>query len=144
MGRNWLHVWVPVENESQRIQGSTFRQNKIFKSFKPFIRRLFLRHSTLRSDRSKIGELLANKSGRLVIKGSGTDWFEVEVINCIDYSPASLIDYMTKRGYDLIEEYVIQHPALMDLSPSGLNSVRIITQMIGTISIFLAAVLGFQ
>lgn len=105
---------------------------KFLSHFKLFIRRHFSDIQTLKSDRRKIEELLANKSGRLVIKGSrGQIGAEVEVINCIDYSPTSLIDYMGKKGYDLIEEYVVQHPALMDLSPSGLNTVRIITQLTG-------------
>jgi hypothetical protein len=36
---------------------------------------------------------------------------------------------MEEDNYDLLEEYVIQHPAIMELSSSGLNTVRIFTQI---------------
>ena len=44
---------------------------------------------------------------------------------------------MGDKGYDLVEEYVVQHPSLMNLSPSGLNTVRIFTQLSGNEVIFL-------
>lgn len=113
---------------------------KFLNHFKSFIRRRYSDIQTLKGNSRKIEELLANKSGKLVIKGSrGQIGAEVEVISCIDYSPASLIDHMEKKGYDLVEEYIVQNPALMDLSPSGLNSVRIITQMTGGHVDFLGA-----
>jgi hypothetical protein len=46
---------------------------------------------------------------------------------------------MENKKYDLIEEYIIQHPLLMKLSPSGLNTVRIITQLNGNAVDFIAA-----
>jgi hypothetical protein len=36
---------------------------------------------------------------------------------------------MASEGYDLVEAYVQQHPALMRLSPSAVNTVRIFTQL---------------
>jgi hypothetical protein len=65
-----------------------------------------------------------------VLKGShGQVGAEVEVINCSKYSSSSLTAYMERMKYDLAEEYVVQHPLLMDLSPSGLNTVRVFSQL---------------
>ena len=36
---------------------------------------------------------------------------------------------MLANKFDLLEEYVVQHPSLMELSPSGLNTVRVFTQI---------------
>jgi hypothetical protein len=96
----------------------------------PFIRR---KHADIRkvtSDQNLLRDLMTNESGRLVLKGSrGQVGAEVEVVNCSDFTSSGLVDYMRHKHYDLIEEYVIQHPALMELSPSGLNTVRIFTQI---------------
>lgn len=98
--------------------------------FNSFIKREYADIQTLKSDREIADSLLSNKSARLVLKGSrGQVGAEVEVISCRDYSPETLIKYMVENRYDLAEEYVLQHPDMMALSPSGLNTVRILTQL---------------
>jgi hypothetical protein len=73
---------------------------------------------------------MSNQSSRLVLKGShGQVGAEVEVVKCSDFTASGLMDYMREHNYDLLEEYVVQHSALMELSPSGLNTVRIFTQI---------------
>ena len=105
---------------------------KFLNHFKPFVRRGFYDICSLKNDNELINKLLTNKSGKLVLKNSrGQIGSEVEVITCIDYTPFALIKFMKKRGYDLVEEYVVQHSDLMDLSSSGLNTVRVITQLNG-------------
>jgi len=103
---------------------------KFLNHFRPFIKRLYADLRILKTDHNLLNKLLANSSNKLVLKGSrGQVGTEVEVISCKDYFPATLIEYMLERKYDLAEEYVMQHPDLMALSPSGLNTVRIITQL---------------
>jgi hypothetical protein len=107
-------------------------ENKILflNRFHSFINREFLTLSEIRTTRLLAEKILSNPSGRVVLKGShGQIGAEVEVISCNQYSPKSLIRYMETKKYDLAEEYVIQHPALMELSPSGLNTVRVFTQL---------------
>ncbi len=36
---------------------------------------------------------------------------------------------MKSKGYNLAEEFIIQHPQISQLSDSGVNTVRIITQL---------------
>jgi hypothetical protein len=107
-------------------------ENKILflRSFKDVISRKYLPLSNEHSDMIALSGLLDNSSGLLVLKNSlGQVGAQVEIIRCYDYTPEQLLDYMKKKEYDLIEEYVIQHPDLNALSPSGLNTVRIITQL---------------
>jgi hypothetical protein len=108
--------------------------------FQPFINRAHNSLVTLRSNLKIAEEMLENSSGRLVLKGShGQVGAEVEVIKCIDFTAPVLIEYMKKMKYDLAEEYVIQHPSLMELSASGLNTVRVFTQLQDGIVHFLGA-----
>jgi hypothetical protein len=107
-------------------------ENKIrfLEHFKSFVKRSFASFDELKLHPEKAETLLNNPSGRLVLKGSGGQvGAEVEVVSCKDYSPESLMDFMMKKKYDLAEEYVVQHPTLMEMSPSGLNTVRIFTQL---------------
>jgi len=103
---------------------------KFLNHFRSFVRRDFADLQTLKADHDITNRLLANNSGKLVLKGSlGQIGAEVEVISCRDFVPETLIKYMIFKKYDLAEEYVRQHPAMMELSPSGLNTVRILTQL---------------
>lgn len=107
-------------------------ENKItfLNHFKDLIKRFFLPISGKPDELAAVASLLKNDTGFLVLKGSlGQVGSEVEIIKCGTYTPESLIYHMRKEGYDLIEEYVIQHPDLNDLSPSGLNTIRVITQV---------------
>jgi hypothetical protein len=104
---------------------------RFLRHFSPFINRQYSDIRTLRSDPDLLEKLCTNHSGRLVLKGShGQVGAEVEVVSCKEFTPSGLIGYMGKNHYDLAEEYVVQHPAIMELSSSGLNTVRIFTQLI--------------
>jgi hypothetical protein len=103
---------------------------KFLNHFTSFVHRDFADINQVSEDGNLLSKMLSNPSGRLVLKGSrGQVGQEVEVIKSIDYTPERLIQVMKSKGYDLVEEYVVQHPALMELSPSGLNTVRIFTQL---------------
>src|SRR4030042_2595172 len=98
--------------------------------FRSFVKRKFVSLNELKTNRQLTEKMLVNSSGRMVLKGShGQIGAEVEGISCNDYSSLTLIDYMTQKRYDMAEDYVVQHPSLMALSPSGLNTVRIFTQL---------------
>lgn len=71
-----------------------------------------------------------NKSGKLVLKSSsGQCGWGVEVVNASEYNVEAIMTRLTKSGNDIVEEYVVQHKDLMNLSPSGLNTIRIFTQL---------------
>lgn len=73
---------------------------------------------------------LLNGSGKIILKShDGQCGWGIEVMETIGLDSDSLIAQLKKTGNDLVEEYIIQHPKLMELSPSGLNTVRIYTQL---------------
>ena len=75
-------------------------------------------------------KLLRNPSGKLVFKvADGKCGVAVEIKNANDFTPASIVDFMEKNHFDLVEEFIIQHPKLTELSPSAVNTVRIFTQL---------------
>lgn len=82
---------------------------------------------------SKIAEaILTNPSGKLVFKeADGKCGAQVEIRNSKDFSRRTMIEFMERKNYDLVEEFVEQHPELNRLSPSAVNTVRIFTQLSG-------------
>ena len=105
-------------------------KNLFLQHFRPFVKRSFAGLQALKANTALAESLLGNASGRLVLKGArGQVGAEVEVVQCAGLNHQNLIEIMQAKGYDLAEEYVIQHPALMALSPSGLNTLRIFTQL---------------
>ncbi|HEX8563123.1 MAG TPA: sugar-transfer associated ATP-grasp domain-containing protein [Flavobacterium sp.] len=100
------------------------------KKFADFVIRKAAPVSELKVNRQLLDELLHNSSGRLVAKGSkGQVGAEVKILKTKDFSAGELLNYMDRNKFDLLEEYVIQHPAIMALSPSGLNTIRVFTQI---------------
>lgn len=98
--------------------------------FKKFVNRKFSDLQSIKSNHAYAQYLIANDTGKLVLKGShGQVGTEVEVISCNNISVSQLIHYMEHNKRDLVEEYVVQHPSIMELSPSGLNTIRIFTQL---------------
>lgn len=107
-------------------------ENKILflNTYSDFVKRRYIDIDKLPKNKDLLIDMLSNTSGRLVLKYSrGQIGKEVEVIDCPDFNPDRLVKLLKGRGYDLVEEYVVQHPSLMQLSPSGLNTVRIFTQV---------------
>lgn len=107
-------------------------ENKILflDKYKNYVIRDWASIATLKADNAKLVSLLNNPSGRLVAKGSkGQVGAEVKILKAANYTPDGLLKYMAANNFDLLEEYVVQHPAIMNLSPSGLNTVRVFTQV---------------
>ncbi len=103
---------------------------KFLEQYAKFISRKHLDISKSANQQEFISALLSNPVGKLVLKNAlGQVGAEVEVINSKEFTPESLIAYMRKNKFNLIEEFVVQHPSLMELSPTALNTLRIITQI---------------
>ena len=75
-------------------------------------------------------EILSNPSGKLVFKAAeGNCGKQVEIRNCKEFDRQHVITFMKASGYQLVEEFLVQHPELNRLSPSAVNTVRIFTQL---------------
>jgi len=117
-------------------------ENKIMflNTFSPFVNRKFATRNQLKGNPALIEAFLASGSGKLVAKGSrGQIGAEVKVIQSNAMDARSLLRFMEAHNLDLVEEYVTQHNDLMKLSPSGLNTVRIFTQLQNDKVIYLGA-----
>lgn len=74
--------------------------------------------------------ILNNKSGKLVLKAAdGKCGAQVEIQECKNFDRNTLIEYMKKHNFGLVEEFINQHSEMNRLSPSAVNTVRIFTQL---------------
>lgn len=97
-------------------------------SYKEFISHQFISLAELVKEAS-VKQLL-EENDQLVLKHSlGQCGQGIQVISSNGQTRESLIRALEDSGNDFIEAFVVQHDALMRLSPSGLNTVRIVTQL---------------
>ncbi|KFD40369.1 hypothetical protein AT05_02295 [Schleiferia thermophila str. Yellowstone] len=101
-----------------------------YKNYNEFFLHKVADLKTLKSNQKLCQELLANSSGKIVFKfAKGKCGKGVLIRPVKDFTSDSLVHFMEKEGYDLAEEFLIQHPDLQKLSPSAVNTVRIFTQL---------------
>jgi len=99
------------------------------KKYQPFIRHKYMILNDERQE-SKIHNILNNDSGKIVLKSSkGQCGIGIEVRNTNDFNKYTLIKRLMETGNDIVEDFIQQHNRLNELSPSGLNTIRIITQL---------------
>lgn len=102
------------------------------KKYKNFINHKFITLDELETDARKSELFLNNfsKNDKIVLKstdgqcGKGIKIFDFQNLN-----KEKLIEKLKNSSNDMAEEFVQQHSSLNELSPSGLNTLRIITQI---------------
>lgn len=98
--------------------------------YKEFIKHGIVSLDELKADLLQAYRVLHNRSNKLLFKpAKGSCGKVVKLLNRSDMTPPELRDYMIKNKFDLAEEYIIQHPEMCRLSHSGVNTIRIITQL---------------
>lgn len=98
--------------------------------FKEFIHRGIVSYEKLVSDPAARHLWWHHAPPRLVAKYSlGQVGAEVRVINKSDFTEESFLSFLRDNRYDMVEDFVEQHPELKQLSAAGLNTVRVITQV---------------
>ncbi|MGK0639160.1 sugar-transfer associated ATP-grasp domain-containing protein [Schleiferia thermophila] len=101
-----------------------------YKNYNEFFLHKVADLKTLKSNQKLCQELLANSSGKIVFKfAKGKCGKGVLIRPADDFTIESLIHFMENEGYDLAEEFLIQHSDLQKLSPSAVNTIRIFTQL---------------
>lgn len=103
---------------------------KLFlQAYSKFVRHPYLAMEEIQtSDRTEA--LLHNQTGKIVLKKSdGQCGVGIEVKNAAEFDKKSLYKHLKATGNDMVEAFVQQHKQLNALSPSGLNTIRIITQL---------------
>lgn len=84
----------------------------------------------LKNNKLLLNSLLNNKGGKLVFKvADGKCGEQIEILKTDSFDENSLIPFMEKNKFDMVEEFIIQHPKINALSPSAVNTIRIFTQL---------------
>jgi hypothetical protein len=103
---------------------------KLLETYAPFIKRSYATLADLQANNDSVAKVLHNKSGKIVLKWIfGERGMRIKVMSVRDLDSQAIIKCLTATGNDFIEEFVVQHRDLMRLSPSGVNTLRIITQL---------------
>jgi len=108
-------------------QNRNILENKIkfLEVYKPFIRH---EHMSFEEISEKAKSFLASNKKVVLKDSNGQCGIGIKIIQGpIDVE--KLLVELKKTGNDMVESYIVQHTELMKLSPSGLNTVRIITQL---------------
>lgn len=105
-------------------------KRKFYKLYEKFINHTVANFQDLLTNKELVKKILENPSGKIVFKSSdGKCGQGVRVENANNFDSKSIISHMSNNQYDLAEEFIIQHSVLNNLSPSGVNTVRIFTQL---------------
>lgn len=92
--------------------------------------RVFITLDDLSTNPDRVQSFFSKPVNKVVLKpskgGSGKNLYIIEDSHL---TPESLKNEMLSKNVDLAEGFVTQHQDLMRLSPSGLNTVRVITQI---------------
>jgi len=84
----------------------------------------------LQQNPDKADQILTNSSGKLVFKqADGKCGAQVVIKSSGDFDRFGMIAFMEQNDFGLVEEFILQHPEMNRLSPSAVNTVRIITQL---------------
>ncbi|MBC7381818.1 MAG: hexapeptide transferase [Bacteroidia bacterium] len=100
------------------------------KEYGTFVKHSFASLNDLQKDKKTGDRMLSNTSGKIVLKDSrGQCGNGIEVRKSNELNADTLVARLLETSNDFVEEFVVQHSKLMELSPSGLNTIRIITQI---------------
>lgn len=105
-------------------------KREFFNHYNNFVGRKHILVSDLSKAIERPPEWLKNGNRKLVLKNSfGQCGNGIEILQLNDVSLGEIVSRAQKGKNDIIEEFVSQHHDLNTLSPSGLNTLRIITQI---------------
>jgi hypothetical protein len=101
-----------------------------FETYAPFIKHSYATLADFKDDNESAANVLHNKSGKIVLKNPfGEGGKGIEVISAKNLNSQAIYERLKATGNTFVEEWIIQHKDLMKLSPSGLNTCRIVTML---------------
>ncbi|MBN1398555.1 MAG: hexapeptide transferase [Bacteroidetes bacterium] len=103
---------------------------KFLEIYNPFLKRSYATLTDLQQNNDSAMKVLHNKTGKIVLKSLyGEGGYGIVVIPTHDLDTKKLIELLKSTKNDFVEEYIVQHKDLANLSPSAVNTVRIVTQL---------------
>lgn len=129
VGTGWKYEFdLKMNPKSSR----SILENKLefYGAYGSFVNHEFCSVHDVHVESNEAKAVLENASGKIVVKDStGQCGWDVEVHDAEKFNLKSLAAYMKSKNFDLVESFVQQHPEIDKLSPSGLNTVRMITMI---------------
>jgi hypothetical protein len=105
-------------------------KRQFYEAYKPYFRHRVFNVDQMEADETAFDLLTESAAGKLVIKAShGKCGAQVEILDAGEWSRMALVNRMRSDGFDMAEQFIVQHPEMARLSPSAVNTVRIITQL---------------
>ena len=128
-GTGYMYEYQSFMNP--RTYRSLLEDKRVFdKNYAAFIKHVNVSLEEARTDHALVDKLLTNPSGKIVFKNSGGNCGKGIIIeDAKKYNAESLYQFMLDNGYDLVEQFVVQHETIYALSPLALNTVRVFTQL---------------
>jgi len=128
-GTGYMYEYQLLMNPKS-ARGILDDKTKFYKSYAKFFVHAVADIADLKSRPELVKQLLENPSGKIVFKAAdGKCGVGVEILPALDFTASTIVPFMEKNNFDLVEEFIIQHPKLQQLSPSAVNTVRIFTQL---------------
>ena len=98
-------------------------------AYKDFVSHHHLTLNELKKNEQK-GAFLLKENTKVVLKNSnGQCGIGIVILNTNELTPYALIQKLENTGNDIVEAFIQQHEDLEQLSPTGLNTLRLITQL---------------
>lgn len=105
-------------------------KTQFYRSYKKFFVHKMADSNEVSTNEDLVKLLLNNPSGKIVFKAAdGNCGTQVKILPTSQFDSNSIAVFMKNNNYDLVEEFVIQHPKLNELSPSAVNTVRVFSQL---------------
>jgi len=107
-------------------------ENKLLflEQYSKFINHNYSSKDVFLKNKDVADQLLSNRNNKLVLKSSdGQCGVGIEILDLKKNQNDWINEKIMNTENDLIEEFITQHDDLMNLSPSGLNTIRIFTQL---------------
>ena len=103
---------------------------QFLRKYKDYVKHKFITLDDLENAVSELNLDTLNRTRKVVLKDAhGQCGNGIVILEDSNVNRDFLIKKLVESGNNLVEEYIVQHSALMNLSSSGLNTVRIITQL---------------
>ncbi|PAU94023.1 hexapeptide transferase [Aliifodinibius salipaludis] len=101
-----------------------------YKQYENFFGHTVASIADLRQNSDKAEQILNNSSGKVVFKpADGKCGAQVVIKNSSEFDRFGMIEFMEDHDLGLVEEFIVQHTKMNQLSSSAVNTVRIITQL---------------
>jgi hypothetical protein len=132
--KNWAGTGFMYEYQRLMNPPSSRRilddKREFYKAYKEFFVHKLLTLDAAKASPELLDEFLHHDTGKLVLKdATGKCGSGVAVVSNRDFDRQSLLNHMHRHRFDLIEEFLVQHPAFQELAPTAVNTVRIFTQV---------------